>query len=295
MRRQVRDRDLGYEDRGRGEAVVLLHAFPFARDIWQGLGADGDVAAALAGRFRVLSVDARGFGESDLRDRAKASDDDPSAPYTLTDLADDVAALLDALAVERAAVVGMSMGGYTALAFAARHRARLAALVLADTRAAADTLEVRAKRDEALATIHARGAAAYLDGSLARLLSPRAAPALLAHVRAHAESRSDSLVAGVEALRDRPDRAAELAAIACPALVICGADDQVTPAAEMRSMAGAIGMAGPAARGARYVELAGAGHLCHLEAPQGFTTAVGAFLADALGDLGDALRGWSAS
>ncbi|HEY2729940.1 MAG TPA: alpha/beta hydrolase [Polyangia bacterium] len=296
MRRQVRGRDLGYEDRGRGEAVVFLHAFPFARDIWHGLGADGDVTAALAARFRVLSVDARGFGESDLRDRAKASEAGPSAPYALTDLADDLAALLDALAVERAAVVGMSMGGYTALAFAARHPARLAALVLADTRAAADTPEVRAKRDEALATIQGRGPDAYLDGSLARLLSPRAAPPLLAHVRARAEPRAESLVAGVKALRDRPDRSAELAAIACPALVVCGADDRVTPAAEMRSMTAAIGNGGrAAARRARYVELAGAGHLCHLEAPQAFATAVGAFLADALGGLGRSLGGGSAS
>jgi 3-oxoadipate enol-lactonase len=277
MRRQVRGRDIGYDDRGRGEVVVLLHAFPFARDIWRG-PAEGtglhpavDVVAALATRFRVLSLDARGFGESDLRAIGGSS-----APYALTDLADDLAALLDALEIERAALLGMSMGGYTALAFVARHPARLAALALADTRAAADTPEVRAKRDEALATIHGRGAAAYLDGSLARLLSPRAPPALHAHVRARAEPRADSLVAGVEALRDRPDRTAELAAIACPTLVVCGASDQVTPATEMRRMSAVIPRA-------RYVELADAGHLAHLEAPQAFTTAIGSFLGDALG------------
>jgi len=112
-------------------------------------------------------------------------------------------------------------------------------------------------------------------GSLARMLSPRAAPGLHALVRARAEPRADSLVAGVEALRDRPDRTAELPAIACPTLVLCGADDQITPAAEMRRMAGAL------PRG-RYVELAGAGHLAHLEAPAAFVTATGSFLADVL-------------
>jgi len=264
---------MGYDDRGRGPAVVLLHAFPFTREVW------GDVAPALAGRFRVLSVDARGFGESDLR----ASHPTPgaSAPYAIMDLADDLAALLDALAVPRAAVVGMSMGGYTALAFAARHAARLAALVLADTRAAADTPETRAKREEALATIHGRGPDAYLDGSIPRLLSPRAAPGVLALARARAETRADSLVAGVEALRDRPDRTAELSAIACPTLVVCGAEDQVTPPAEMRRMSGAIGDGGSAA-GARFLELPGAGHLAHLEAGEAFTASVGSFLADAL-------------
>jgi pimeloyl-ACP methyl ester carboxylesterase len=274
MRRLVGGREMGYDDQGRGPAVVLLHAFPFARDLW------GDVATTLASRFRVLSVDARGFGESDLR----ASHPSPgaSAPYALTDLADDLAALLDALEVRRAALVGMSMGGYTALAFAARHAARLAALVLADTRAAADTPETRAKREEALATIHGRGPDAYLDGSIARLLSPGVTPAVLAFARARAETRADSLVAGVEALRDRPDRTAELAAIACPTLVVCGAEDQVTPAAEMRRMSAAVGTRGSAAGGARWVELPGAGHLAHLEAGEPFTTAVGSFLADVL-------------
>ena len=269
MRRQVAGRELGYEDRGRGEVVVLLHPFPFARALWD------ELVPPLAGRFRVIAVDARGFGESDLR----ASHPAPgaSAPYAITDLADDLAALLDALAIPRAAVVGMSMGGYTGLAFAARHAARLAALVLADTRAAADTPEARAGREVALATIHGRGAAADLDGSLTRMVSPRAAPALHAQVRARAEPRADSHVAGVEALRDRPDRTAELGAIACPALVVCGAEDQITPAAEMRRMSEAIG-----ARGARYVELPAAGHLAHLEAREAFTAAVGSFLGDVL-------------
>jgi pimeloyl-ACP methyl ester carboxylesterase len=274
MRRLVGGRELGYDDRGRGPAVVLLHPFPFARDLW------GDVATTLAGRFRVIAVDARGFGESDLR----ASHPTPgaSAPYAITDLADDLAALLDALEVRRAAVVGMSMGGYTALAFAARHAARLAALVLADTRAAADTPEARAGREVALATIHGRGPDAYLDSSLPRLLSPHVSRGVLALARARAETRADGLVAGVEALRDRPDRTAELPAIACPTLVVCGADDQVTPAAEMRRMSTSIGSRSAAGANARYVEVPGAGHLAHLEAGEAFTAAVGSFLADTL-------------
>lgn len=266
MRREVRGREIGFEDSGRGAPLVLLHPFPFSRDVW------GDAATALAASHRVIAVDARGFGESGLRAHGGSS-----APYALTDLADDLAALLDELGVTRAAVLGMSMGGYTALAFAARHGARLSALVLADTRAAADSPEARAKRDEALTTIHSRGAAAYLDGSLGPMLSKDAEPALRAHVRAHAVSHADSLVAAVEALRDRPDRTAELAAIACPTLALCGAEDQITPAAEMRRMSAAVGK-----QGARYVELAGAGHLSHLEAPRPFVAAVSGFLAEAL-------------
>ena len=146
-----------------------------------------------------------------------------------------MAALLDRLDVPRAAVLGMSMGGYAALAFAVRHPARLAALVLCDTRAAADDDTMKAARDGGHRAPRAPpGSGPYLDGSLARLLSPGAPPALVAFLRAHAETRAPSLIAGLEALRDRPDRTGELAAIRCPTLAIRGSDDQVTPAEDMR-------------------------------------------------------------
>jgi pimeloyl-ACP methyl ester carboxylesterase len=90
-------------------------------------------------------------------------------------------------------------------------------------------------------------------------------------VLARAETRAASLRAGVEALRDRPDRTAELGAIACPTLVVCGAEDQVTPAAEMKQIADAIA-------GARFVPIAEAGHLSHIEAPGPFLDAVSSFL-----------------
>jgi len=244
---------IGYDDRGTGPATVLLHPFPLTRTTWAGL------ADALAARRRVIAVDARGFGESPL-----------TGPFAIADIADDVAALMDRLAIARATVVGMSMGGYAALAFAARHRERLSALVLADTRAAADSAETRAARAAALAAVDA-GPAAYLAASLPRLLAPNAPPALVAHLRARAETRAASLRAGIEALRDRPDRTGELGAIACPTLVVCGTEDQVTPAAEMQQIAAAIS-------GARFVPIAGAGHLSHVEAPGAFLHAVTSFL-----------------
>ena len=257
MKRTVGAQELGFADSGSGEALVLLHPFPFDRRLWAGIG------DALAARFRVITVDARGFGESAPP---------PGGRFGMDDLADDVAGLLDALGVRRATLLGMSMGGYAALAFAARHGARLARLVLADTRAAADTAEARAKREQAIALLRAGAVRAYLDGSLPRLLSPGAPPALVAFARPRAEDRADRLIAGLEALRDRPDRTGVLAGIACPTLVVAGEADQVTPAAEMRAMAAAI-------PGAQFVAVAGAGHLCHLEAPGAFERLVASFLA----------------
>ena len=252
-------RSVGYEERGAGSPVVLLHPFPFARGIWSGL------TEVLALRHRVITVDARGFGESPLGDSG----------YAIDDLADDLAALLADLGVPRAAVLGMSMGGYTALAFAVRHPARLAALVLCDTRAAADSAETRKARDGAIGRIKATGSGPYLDGSLARLLSPEAPPALVAFLRERAETRAASLIAGIEALRDRPDRTGQLGAIGAPTLAIRGSGDQVTPAADMQQMAGAIA-------GATLVTIPGAGHLSHVEAPAAFERALTPFLATAI-------------
>src|SRR5262252_2696985 len=151
-------------------------------------------------------------------------------------------------------------------ALAARRR-----VITADTRAAADSPETRAARATALATLANAGPIVYLATSLPRLLSPHAPPSLIAHVTARAEPRAASLRAGIEALRDRPDRSGELGAIACPTLVVCGVEDQVTPAAEMKQIAGAIA-------GARFVPIADAGHLSHIEAPGPFLQAVTSFL-----------------
>src|SRR3954454_24756824 len=252
-------RAVGYEERGAGSPVVLLHPFPFARGIWSGL------TDVLVARHRVISVDARGFGETPLGENG----------YTVDDLADDLAALLDELGVARAAVLGVSMGGYTALAFAVRHPARLAALILADTRAGADSAETRKARDGAIGRIKASGSGPYLDGSLARLLSPSASAELVGFLRGRAETREASLIAGIEAMRDRPDRTGQLGAIRVPTLTIRGSDDQVTPALDMQQMAGAIA-------GARFVTIPGAGHLSHIEAPQAFQRELMPFLGTAL-------------
>jgi pimeloyl-ACP methyl ester carboxylesterase len=146
---------------------------------------------------------------------------------------------------------------------------------MAPLRAAADPPAMRAARNGAIARIRETGSGPYLDGSMARLLSSSAPAALAAFLRARAEDRAPSLIAGIEALRDRPDRSGELGAIRCPTLALRGADDQVTPAEDMREMAGAIA-------GATFVELPGAGHLSHLEAPGPFERALMPFLATTL-------------
>jgi pimeloyl-ACP methyl ester carboxylesterase len=255
MKLRIGQRDLAYESFGSGRPLVLVHAFPFDGRMWR------ETAEALAGKCRVLLPDLRGFGGSDV------GDEEPS----IAGMADDLALLLDHLGIERAAVGGMSMGGYVALAFAARHRARLERLILADTRATADTDKARAGRADSLALVEKQGVPALVERQLAALLSPSASEAVRERVRELGRQSRAGVCAGIRALRDRPDRQAELAAITCPTLVMVGTMDQISPPAEVAALARAI-------PNARLTEIPGAGHLSNLERPDAFVAAIAEFI-----------------
>jgi len=254
MRVSIGPRQLAYESVGSGPVLVLVHAFPFDGRMWR------QTAAALAGQRQVITPDMRGFGLSDLG----------SGGFSIADLAHDVAVLLDALKVPTATVGGMSMGGYVALAFARHHRDRLKSLVLADTKAAADTPEARQGRAAAIALVQTQGVAALLERQIPRLLSASASDGLRAEVRALGTQPPDAVIAAIRALRDRPDRTAELPEIAVPALVVVGTEDALAPSGEARAMAAAM-------RDARVVEIPGAGHLSNLENPDAFVAALAGF------------------
>lgn len=234
----------------------MLPPFPFDRRYWS-----ANTPALVAAGFRVVTVDYPGFGDGGP----------PPADLSVAGIAASVAALLDRLHIVRATLLGVSMGGYVAFAFAASFAERLRALVLADTRAAADTPATRQGRTQALETIASRGVDAYLEQSLPRLLAPDAPAALLAAVRALAVEDAGALTTGIAALRDRPDRAAEAERIACPTLLLAGERDQIVPPAELRALAGRM-------PDARFVELPGVGHLANLEARPAFDGHVVEFL-----------------
>ena len=129
---RVRGIEMAYDDLGRGSPVVFLHGFPFDRSMWR------EQAEALSATCRVVAPDLRGHGETTV----------VNDPATMEEMAEDVAALLNGLGMERAVVCGLSMGGYVALAFFRKYSERVRALILADTRPQADTDEGRRAREE---------------------------------------------------------------------------------------------------------------------------------------------------
>lgn len=258
----VGDRKVNYLDGGGpGDAILFLHAFPLHARMWE------PQLEALGDRFRLIRPDLLGFGESE-------APDDPSE-YSVEAFADQAKAVLDDAGLQQAVVVGLSLGGYVALAFHRRHPAAVRALVLADTRAESDTDETRSKRTNQQELVRAEGPGALVDGMLGALLSQGtrdSKPDVVENARSLMDNPGPGYIGALEAMKNRPDSTASLAQIDVPTLVLVGEDDTLTPPELSRSLHERIG-------GARLVVLPDAGHLSNLEAPNAFNGAVAEFVA----------------
>ncbi len=257
MHTQVHGTTVGYDDVGTGLPVVLLHAFPLNRQMW------AETSRDLAEDYRIIMPDLRGFG---------ATDGTPEV--SIAAMADDVIGLLDALKIERAVIGGLSMGGYVALNLVGRYPERCCGLVLADTRAGADSAEGRHNRATLAAKALSEGAAAVADQLLPKLLSDRASgnPELVAHVRTIIESApAQAIAAASHAMAERTDSTALLPLIGVPAMVIVGSEDTLTPITESILLKDSIANASLAI-------IPDAGHLSNLEQPETFNRALGIFL-----------------
>ena len=251
--------EIGYDDVGAGIPVALLHGFPHNRALW------APQMGALVDRARCIAPDLRGFGESSKH-----------GPFTIDQFADDVALLLRGLGIERAVVAGVSMGGYVAFAMWRRHPSLVRALVLADTRAGADSDEARAKRAELIDAARTRGSGAVADLQITGMLgrTTRAnRPALIDQVHRMLESAGvDGIVGALEAMMARDDSTATLATIDVPTLVVVGQEDVLTPVREAELLHEGI-------RGSRLEVIEHAGHLSNLERPAAFNHVLSEFLA----------------
>jgi len=245
--------------------LILIHAFPLSADMWL------PQLAKVPHGWRFIAPDIRGF-----RGAGPAFEDAQLAGATMDDYAGDVLALMDHLDLDRAAIAGLSMGGYVAMALAARAPKRISHLILADTRMTADTPDGRAGRDKMKADLAAGGPRVVADAMLPKLVgetTKREQPELGDAIRHLIEmNRAEAIGGAIDALKARPDRTDVLARIAVPALVVCGAEDALTPPADSQAMAQTI-------PGARLEVIKGAGHLSNLEQPLAFNQALQAFLS----------------
>lgn len=252
---------LSWREAGAGEEVVLfVHGFPFSSAIWE-----AQLAEVPEG-WRLLAPDLPGFGAS------------PPLGGTLTmeRIADALADFLEEQGVRRAVVCGLSMGGYVTLALWRRHAGRVRALVLADTRASADSEQARAGRYESAARARASGVRVVADAMLPRLVcreTREERPEVAARLVEIMESASVEGVAGAsEGMAERPDCTSLLPTIDVPTLVLVGEQDILTPPAESEQLAAGI-------PGAELRVIPGAGHVTCMEAPALFNAHLRDFLA----------------
>jgi len=251
------NRSVRYLEAGGGKtAMVLLHAFPLSAEQWM------PQLARVPPGARVIAPDLRGF-----RGRGSGVDIADLDGMTMDAYAADVIALMAHLEIERAVVGGVSMGGYVAFAILRRAPERVAGLVLANTRAIADSTEARAGRDRMIAIVEREGSAGVAREMLPKLLgaTTRAEQPDLVEVVGHLIEANppSAIAAAIRALKDRPDSTPLLASIACPTTIVTGEEDAIVPLAETEAMHQAIA-------GARLVVLPGVGHLSNLEAPAAF-------------------------
>jgi 3-oxoadipate enol-lactonase len=259
----VGDTEIAFDDIGSGFPVVFLHGFPLNRTMWE------PQVTALVGEFRCITIDMRGFGGSGKG----------TPPYSVDRYADDVVGVLDTLGIERAVIAGLSMGGYVAFALWRRHRDRVRALVLADTRAVADTIEVVERRRELIEAAEERGATAVANmqiaGLVGRTTRDKRPDIYDAMHRMIAQASVSGIIGATEALIARPDSTPTLSTIDVPTLIIVGEEDVITPLKDARRMQAAIA-------GSHLEVLKGAGHLSNVERPAAFNTVMTEFLGTLL-------------
>ena len=256
--------ELAYDDVGTGLPLLFIHGWPHNRSLW---------AAQLSGlptHARCVAPDLRGFGGSSV-----------SAPYSINQYADDLAAFLGVLGIDRAVVCGVSMGGYVALSMLRRHPSLLRALILTSTRATADTPEARVKRARLIEFVREHGVEELAGRQLKAMVGAttfNTRPDVREALRLlMAGAPADGVIGALEAMAARADSTDLLPSISMPTLVVSGSEDTFTPPDEIRTMTDAI-------PGARLEVIQRTGHVCCYERPAAFNHVVSEFLASLLYD-----------
>lgn len=259
------DAQIFYQVRGDGPPVVLLHPFPANHDFW------APAADLLQARYRLIIPDLRGHGDSSPGDGAA----------TMEKHANDLARLCDSTGIAKAVFAGVSIGGYILFEFWRRYRDRISALILANTRAAADTEEGRANRLKSAEDVEKHGPVPFIDSMVPKLIGETTRttrPDLVERARKMMLKMTVSgIAAGQRGMAARPDSVPTLKTVNVPALILAGAEDTLIPIADAQLMQSSIA-------GSRLEVLPRAGHYAVFEQHELAARLIRSFL--------DGLKSW---
>lgn len=232
---------MAYARRGDGPTLILLHGFPLDHHLWD------EVVPLLEDTFDIILPDLRGFGESTTID----------SQYSMDDYASDIAGLLDQLEIQKAAIVGHSMGGYVALAFARLYPDRVSGLGLVSSQVLADPPERKEGRYKSAADVSANGI-----GSVVETMTPKFTTdeKLQSYARSSMERQQPAAYIGaLRAMAERADSTPLLSSFNFPVVIIHGDADSLIPIDRAREVKAALPQA-------HLVEIQGAGHMPMMEA-----------------------------
>jgi pimeloyl-ACP methyl ester carboxylesterase len=234
---------LAYSRQGKGSPLVLIHGFPLDGSSWN------EVVPLLEKQYDVIVPDLRGFGNSTTVNSA----------YTVSDMASDIAGLLDSLGIEKAAIAGHSMGGYVALAFAKKYSKRVTGLALVSSQAPADPPDRKQGRYKTAEEVAAKGVSVVVEAMTPKL---SAVERVQNFVRTSIGKQSkEGVIGGLKAMAEREDSSSSLSAFAFPIVLVHGDADALIPvdrAREIKAMAPS----------AHLTELPNVGHMPMMEAAE---------------------------
>ena len=203
--------NLAYSRRGKGTPLVLVHGFPLDSTSWS------EIVPLLEDKFDIILPDLRGFGQSTTVE----------TPYTISEMADDIAGLLDHLGIEKAAIAGHSMGGYVALAFAKKYPHRVSGLGLISSQALADAPEGKERRYKTAADVAEKGVGVVVEAMTPKLSSDSRVQAF---VRSVIEKQSkEGVIGALKAMAEREDLTSILSSFNFPFVLIHGDADALIP------------------------------------------------------------------
>jgi 3-oxoadipate enol-lactonase len=257
----LHDVAINYSEHGmpQGLPIVFIHGFPFSQEMWT------PQMPMLPNEIRAIAYDVRGHGRSDVGD----------GQFTIEHFVDDLIALLDHLAIEKAVLCGLSMGGYIALRAIEKNPERINGLVLCDTKSDPDTNDAKINRAATMKTIKTFGVRAFAEDFVKSIFwenTFRNDPETIEFIKDIIHRNSPLGICGtLLALASRTDTTLMLPSIDIPTCIIVGEHDKLTPPAVAQEMHKTIG-------GSELHVLPNAAHMCNLENSRDFNERITTFL-----------------
>lgn len=259
MQRVINSLNVFIDGDDKNVPIIFVHGFPFDHFMW-----DSQVEE-FGGDYYCIRYDLRGLGSSPSGD----------GQFTMELFVDDLEKIIDELKLDKPILCGLSMGGYISLRAVERMENKLRALILCDTKSAADDNEGRLKRAFAIKQIHSGDFNSFIESFVLNCFGEKFVREENSEYRKIVDRSKKNDPIGVKgcllAMVGRTDTTDYLSKIKLPTLVIGGSGDKLTPPAVMKQMADQI-------PNSRFITIEGAGHMTPIENPKMVNKAIKDFL-----------------